>query len=84
MASQLEPRRHPCSGHGAYLPPRAAQFREDLRFVAGRLSLFIVDGPTSKLNYGQSSVLLEGDAERAVEGRIAAPYHPNVDLLRAV
>jgi beta-lactamase superfamily II metal-dependent hydrolase len=36
------------------------------------------------LNYGQSSVLLEGDAERAVERRIAVPYHPNADLLRAV
>lgn len=36
------------------------------------------------LNYEQSSVLLEGDAERAVERRIAVPYHPNADLLRAV
>jgi beta-lactamase superfamily II metal-dependent hydrolase len=35
------------------------------------------------LNYGQSSVRLEGDAERAVGLRIAVLYHPNVDLLRA-
>jgi hypothetical protein len=32
------------------------------------------------LNYGQSSVLLEGDGERAIERRIAVPYHPNADL----
>jgi len=35
------------------------------------------------LDYGQTSVLLEGDAERAVGRRIAVLDHPNVDLLRA-
>jgi hypothetical protein len=50
----------------------------DLGFVAGRLSLFIVDGPASQLRGILS--LLEGDAERAVEKRIAVPYHPNADL----
>jgi beta-lactamase superfamily II metal-dependent hydrolase len=35
------------------------------------------------LDYWQSSVLWEGDAERAVGSRIAVLDHPNVDLLRA-
>jgi competence protein ComEC len=32
--------------------------------------------------YGKTSVLLEGDAEKAVERRIAALQHPRADLLK--
>jgi len=34
------------------------------------------------VSYGQTSVLLEGDAEKAVERRIAALHHPHADLLK--
>jgi competence protein ComEC len=34
------------------------------------------------LRYGNSSCLLEGDAEKAVEQRVAARYHPQADLLK--
>ncbi len=33
-------------------------------------------------SYGDSSCLLEGDAEKAVEQRVAARYHPRADLLK--
>jgi competence protein ComEC len=32
--------------------------------------------------YGESSVLLEGDAEKTVERRIAALHHPHANLLK--
>ena len=35
-----------------------------------------------QVSYGASSVLLESDAEKQVERRIASLYHPKVDLLR--
>jgi competence protein ComEC len=34
------------------------------------------------VSYGQSSVLLEGDAEKTAEKRIAALHHPHADLLK--
>jgi competence protein ComEC len=40
------------------------------------------DSMVLRVGYGGSSVLLEGDAEKQVERRIAALYHPKVDLLR--
>ena len=40
------------------------------------------DSMVMKVSYGTSSVLLEGDAEKQVERRIAALHHPKVDLLR--
>jgi competence protein ComEC len=35
-----------------------------------------------QVSYGETSVLLEGDAEKAVERRIAALHHPRADLLK--
>jgi competence protein ComEC len=35
-----------------------------------------------RIAYGETSALLEGDAEKAVERRIAALYHPHADLLK--
>jgi competence protein ComEC len=35
-----------------------------------------------QVSYGTTSVLLEGDAEKAVERRIASLYHPHADLLK--
>jgi competence protein ComEC len=35
------------------------------------------------VSYGETSVLLEGDAEKAVERRIASLHHPHADLLKA-
>jgi competence protein ComEC len=40
------------------------------------------DSMVLKVSYGASSVLLEGDAEKQVERRVAALHHPKVDLLR--
>jgi competence protein ComEC len=34
------------------------------------------------VTYGATSVLLEGDAEKEVERRIARLYHPHADLLK--
>jgi competence protein ComEC len=34
------------------------------------------------VSYGESSVLLEGDAEKQVERRIAALHHPTASLLK--
>jgi competence protein ComEC len=34
------------------------------------------------VSYGETSVLLEGDAEKAVERRIATLHHPHADLLK--
>ena len=41
------------------------------------------DSMVLEVKYKASSVLLEGDAEKQVESRIAALHHPKVDLLRA-
>jgi competence protein ComEC len=35
-----------------------------------------------QVSYGKTSVLLEGDAEKAVERRIASLHHPKADLLK--
>jgi competence protein ComEC len=35
-----------------------------------------------QVSYGATSVLLEGDAEKAVERRIASLHHPHADLLK--
>jgi len=35
-----------------------------------------------RVSYGDSSVLLEGDAERQVERRIAAIHHPSANLIK--
>ena len=40
------------------------------------------DSMVLQVNYGASSALLEGDAEKQVERRIASLHHPKVDLLR--
>jgi competence protein ComEC len=40
------------------------------------------DSMVLHVTYGQTSVLLEGDAEKAVERRIAALHHPHADLLK--
>jgi competence protein ComEC len=40
------------------------------------------DSMVLHVSYGQTSVLLEGDAEKAVERRIAALHHPHADLLK--
>jgi competence protein ComEC len=40
------------------------------------------DSMVLRIAYGKTSVLLEGDAEKAVELRIAALYHPRADLLK--
>ncbi len=40
------------------------------------------DSMVLEVSYGGSSVLLEGDAEKQVERRIASLHHPKVDLLR--
>jgi competence protein ComEC len=40
------------------------------------------DSMVLQVDYGDSSVLLEGDAEKQVERRIAALHHPKVNLLR--
>jgi len=40
------------------------------------------DSMVLQVSYGGTSVLLEGDAEKAVERRIAALHHPKADLLK--
>lgn len=40
------------------------------------------DSLVLQVDYGASSVLLEGDAERSVERRIAALHHPRANLLK--
>ncbi|MFZ0952026.1 MAG: ComEC/Rec2 family competence protein [Candidatus Sulfotelmatobacter sp.] len=40
------------------------------------------DSMVLQVSYGKTSVLLEGDAEKAVERRIAALHHPHADLLK--
>lgn len=40
------------------------------------------DSMVLRLSYGQSSVLMEGDAEKQVERRIAALHHPSASLLK--
>jgi competence protein ComEC len=40
------------------------------------------DSSVFHVDYGSSSVLLEGDAQGQVERRVAALHHPKVDLLR--
>jgi competence protein ComEC len=40
------------------------------------------DSMVMRVSYGQTSVLLEGDAEKAVERRIASLHHPHADLLK--
>jgi len=39
------------------------------------------DSMVLRVSYGDSSVLLEGDAEKQVERRLAALHHPNANLL---
>jgi len=40
------------------------------------------DSMVLQVSYGATSVLLEGDAEKAVERRIASLHHPKADLLK--
>ena len=40
------------------------------------------DSLVLRVNYGDSSVLLEGDAEKTVERRVAALHHPTANLLK--
>lgn len=40
------------------------------------------DSMVLQVSYGKTSVLLEGDAEKAVERRIAILHHPQADLLK--
>jgi competence protein ComEC len=40
------------------------------------------DSMVLQVSYGATSVLLEGDAEKAVERRIASLHHPHADLLK--
>lgn len=40
------------------------------------------DSMVLSVRYGESSLLLEGDAEKQVERRVAAFHHPKVDVLR--
>jgi competence protein ComEC len=40
------------------------------------------DSMVMQVSYGQTSALLEGDAEKAVERRIASLHHPRADLLK--
>jgi competence protein ComEC len=40
------------------------------------------DSMVMQVTYRKTSALLEGDAEKAVERRIAALYHPHADLLK--
>ena len=40
------------------------------------------DSMVLRINYGDSSILLEGDAEKQVERRIAASHHPRANLLK--
>lgn len=40
------------------------------------------DSMVLQMSYGETSVMLEGDAEKAVERRIASLHHPKADLLK--
>ena len=40
------------------------------------------DSMVLRVSYGDSSALLEGDAQKQVERRVAARYHPSANLLR--
>jgi competence protein ComEC len=40
------------------------------------------DSTVLRISYGESSVLLEGDAQQATERHIAAVYHPSANLLK--
>jgi competence protein ComEC len=40
------------------------------------------DSMVLRVSYGDSSVLLEGDAEKQVERRIAALHHPSANLVK--
>ena len=40
------------------------------------------DSMVMQVSYGATSVLLEGDAEKAVERRIVSVHHPHADLLK--
>ncbi|HEV2396442.1 MAG TPA: ComEC/Rec2 family competence protein [Candidatus Sulfotelmatobacter sp.] len=40
------------------------------------------DSMVLRVSYGQSSILLEGDAEKQVEHRVAALHHPTASLLK--
>ena len=40
------------------------------------------DSMVLRVSYGDSSVLLEGDAEKQVERRVAALYHPSANLVK--
>jgi competence protein ComEC len=40
------------------------------------------DSMVLRVSFGESSVLLEGDAEKQVERRIAALHHPNANLIK--
>jgi len=40
------------------------------------------DSMVLRVSYGQSSILLEGDAEKRVERRVAALHHPSASLLK--
>jgi len=40
------------------------------------------DSMVLQVSYGRTSVLLEGDAEKAVERRISSLHHPKADLLK--
>jgi competence protein ComEC len=40
------------------------------------------DSMVLQVSYGRTSVMLEGDAEKAVERRIASLHHPKADLLK--
>jgi competence protein ComEC len=40
------------------------------------------DSMVLRVSYGESSVLLEGDAEKQVERRVAALHHPSANLLK--
>jgi len=40
------------------------------------------DSMVLRISYGESSVLLEGDAQQATERHVAAVYHPSANLLK--
>lgn len=40
------------------------------------------DSMVLRVNYGDSSVLLQGDAERQVERRVAALHYPSANLIK--
>ena len=50
--------------------------------LAGRPQPKNNDSMVLRVSFGGSSVLLEGDAEKQVERRVAALYHPSANLLK--